>query len=296
MKHDVREWLTEAIMSKTPLIVVEGYDDIKFYDTLATAVGKDVWVDAIENFDGYTEGCDSVVKCMEEMQDIISERPENITYVMGVIDRDARFYRGEIPNCQGLFILKYYSYETHFVTRSNVEKLVSYLTTSSSRLIDDKTLDFITKNVDYTLLYYMSLEALKNACIREYNGDVGYKEKPGRILKDNVLAQKILSKKEQLDQFAAEKNIKVSDIKLIAKGKWILHYYLESVMSQIEQLPAGCSTGIINQCNFCKTGRTDKCQWKVINKFNIGQITNLFLRLIDDNEVGYIKERLQYLA
>lgn len=49
MKNDLEETVIAAMMCNQPVILVEGQDDIKFYDNIATLEGLSVGVQAIEN-------------------------------------------------------------------------------------------------------------------------------------------------------------------------------------------------------------------------------------------------------
>ena len=301
MKHDLDEWLAEAIMSKTPLIIVEGRDDIQFYGVLANIANKEVWIDAIENIEGYAEGCDNVIQCITDLQERINERPQNKDFLMGIIDTDCRRYRQGIPNIKCLFVLKYYSYESHFATRNSLKKLIQLITYASPTLVNEKTLQYIESDVSkqYEDLYYISLEALKKACICGYDAIVGYKTKMGYIFDNNNksrILQLIYDKKNDLDAFANERSISMADIKCIAKGKWLLHVYCEAILNKILTLHIACSDNKINSCQCCNSGEYGKCLWKTKNNFQFGQVFNLLLSCIDEDEIGYITNRIKQLA
>jgi len=301
VKHDLEEWITEAIMSKTPLVIVEGKDDIQFYERLLIDIDKQAWVDAVENIEGFSEGCDEVVRCIESLQIKIEENLENIKYILGIIDKDAKYFRGELKPYTGLFVLKHYSYESHFTTRNNLKKLLSNLTYASDRLINKKTFDYIEQDLEsvYKDLYYISLEALKNACVKDYKGEIGYKEKIGKLFAREfkcILLEKLYAKQKELDDFAKKYNISVNDIKDIAKGKWLLYVYCNSVYERIKKLHEVCESGIIDKCQYCQAGNKNKCLWKPKATYQLGQIIVNIQSIIDENEVLYIKNRLSLLA
>ena len=52
MKNDLEESVIAAFMCKQPVILVEGQDDIKFYDNIASLKRLSVGVQAIETIDG----------------------------------------------------------------------------------------------------------------------------------------------------------------------------------------------------------------------------------------------------
>ena len=64
MKNDLEETVIAAFMCKQPVILVEGQDDIKFYDNIASLKRLSVGVQAIETIDGYSEGCEQVCNAM----------------------------------------------------------------------------------------------------------------------------------------------------------------------------------------------------------------------------------------
>ncbi|PFT36092.1 DUF4435 domain-containing protein [Bacillus cereus] len=302
MKHDLEEWITEAIMSETPVVIVEGHDDIQFYEKLVNELGKEITVDAVENIEGYDGGARGVLECIKDLQPKLKERQENIKYILGIIDRDARFYRNEIPDHLGLLILEYYSFESHFITRQNLIEAIPSLTHVSRRHVDANALTHIEEdlyNNEFKDLYYISLEALKNACQKDYVGEVSYKEEPGKIFNEpnkSVLMGKLSAKKLDLDKFAQSKNIVFGDLKKFARGKWILYIYSKYLNEKIKKMKNACSNGEITKCNFCKAGAHDKCLWKVKTNFQLGHVKVIITNYIDETEIKYIKDRIRLLA
>lgn len=302
MKYDIDEIITGAIMTETPAVVVEGRDDIKFYLQIAVDAKKEVSVYAVENLEEFeTGGCTSVITCIESLQDKIMERPENINYILGIIDRDARHFRKEIPSLLGLFVLKYYSYESHLVTRNNLKRLISDLTFVSQSLIDDTSLDFVESNLesDYHDLYYISLEALKNACVQGYNAIIGYDEKAGKVAVPNSKIKyfiDIQNKQDELNLFADKYNITPLDLKLIAKGKWLLYTFCYSIFARIKELTSACSDATINSCQFCSCGRPEKCLYTLRTGYSFKQVVSLMQNYFDYKEIGYIQTKISSLG
>ncbi|ACV64614.1 hypothetical protein Dtox_3921 [Desulfofarcimen acetoxidans DSM 771] len=302
MKFDLDEVITGAIMSKTPAIIVEGQDDIKFYEMIAYYEKKDVEVYAVENFEEYTEGCNEVIECLRRLQDKIEEKEDNIKYIMGIIDRDARYFRKEIPDdILGLFVLKYYSYESHFATEQSLIYLISQITESSVKKIDEDCINYVQKNLenDYKDLYYISLEALKKACVPEYEAILGYKVKSGRIADTNskrYFLSHIGKKKKELDIYAEELNLGIKDLPIIAKGKWLLKTFANSVFMQIKNLSEACEQGTIKKCQYCLCGQNDKCLWRLNANYTINHIYHKLLNNFEEEELNYIKEKLNSLA
>ena len=73
MKNDLEETVIAAFMCKQPVILVEGQDDIKFYDNIASLKRLSVGVQAIETIDGYSEGCEQVCNAMDEVASLIQK-------------------------------------------------------------------------------------------------------------------------------------------------------------------------------------------------------------------------------
>ena len=283
-------------MSNTPVVFVEGHDDIQFYSKVAQLARKEITVEAVENVEGYQAGCDWVIRCISDLQDLIAEKRDNVNFVLGIIDRDVRYYRDDVPDLTGLFILKNYSFESHFVTHYVLKQLISDVTYVHGSLISTQTLGYVELGIRYEELYYVSLEALKNACVKDYYSLVSYEDNAGNIFNHHTKLSEVLSKKDELDQFACDWGITREHINLVAKGKWLLHIYCEGILKQIRTLSKSCSSGLIDTCNYCCVGSFEKCLWRTKINYQLGQLQRMILNYIDENEVGYIQERLLLLA
>ncbi|NOH14850.1 DUF4435 domain-containing protein [Clostridium cochlearium] len=290
-------------MTKNPAVIVEGKDDIKFYKNLCENIKKNIEVIAVDNIKGVADGCTGVIECIESIQDDIKKNINNLKYILGIIDGDVRCYRDEIPNnIYGIFVLKYYSYESHFVTRQNLKNIVGLTASVGKSYIDDKTLDYIEKDVqnDYKKIFYVSLEALKNACIKEYDSIISYKDKPEYIFNNLYTGKNIMKslmrKKNQLDEFAKQYNITFSDFKKVIKGKWLLYTYYNSVYRNLKKLPDACRNNIITKCQYCKSGQPEKCLWNLDYNYKLEYIISIALNYYDNNELEYINDRLKQLA
>ncbi|MDY8025154.1 DUF4435 domain-containing protein [Paenibacillus polymyxa] len=302
MKYNVDEAVVSAIMTEVPIVFVEGHDDIQFYEKLCIDLEKEVEVFAVETFEDYGQGCDSVIKLFEYLQIQISQNPLITNYVMGIIDRDARYFRNELPeNLKGLFVLKYYSFESHFVCDINIEKILPMVSSINIKAIDKEVIDFCKGNFlgISSQLYYISLEALKKACVEGYQAVLGYSTKAALIADKNsreILFNKVIEKKEDLDSFAQEKNIDETNLFSIIKGKWLLQTYANCVLERLNDLQNACSKGEIKRCQYCESGHAAKCLWKLKEKYRYNQIANLLSNYYDESEVQYIKERLNKLG
>lgn len=237
-----------AIMNKKPLIIVEGVDDRKIYNNIAEAIRKNVTVMRVSDLQ-FVAGCNGVVDCMKVLQTQLDLDSSNLKFVLGIIDRDARFFKNaiefqEIQNLKGIFILKHYSIETYFATRNSLKILLTKITNAIKSDIDDAILDFIEDNIGVYLetLYYISLDALKEHCLGKqlHNANYSYEKEPTNIVGEKIMlhfnSNILPNKKEDLDSFATSKSISFQDAKKIIKGKWYLYYYIYRSYAQIIQL------------------------------------------------------------
>lgn len=302
MKYDIEETLTECIMSGIPTILVEGIDDISFYENISMTIDKEVSIQAIENIEGYGQGCEEVERAINDIQEEIHANTQLKKLIMGIIDKDTRYYKGEVPNMSCLFVLEYYSYESHLTTSYSLKKLISILTQVSEKMVDDRAIEFMLQGLadKYDKLYYISLEALKGRCEAGYIPVKRYKEEPGNIFSKGALGfvwPQIEVKKEELDKFAEEKQITREDIKYVAKGKWLLYVYCNHIIERAYLLKDACGN-LIKSCKYCDSGNKTKCLWRTSANFQIPQLKNLLTSpmMFDENELMYIKDRIKLLA
>lgn len=299
MKYDLTETITAAMMCHEPVVIVEGMDDIKFYNNIATLNGLNIEVRAVETIDGYSEGCESVINAMNDAQVIFINDIRLKEYAIGIIDRDARQYRGTLPSIDNLLVLKYYSYETHLITDATIKKIIKQLTKADSTLVTDEVVSFIKSKYAQQdeELYYFSLEALKKICDDTYVADIQYGEKCGSLtggLKAHKWS-KIGPKRDDLDQFANSKALSKSDIKYIAKGKWYLSSWCEFLYKISKELYQFCGTNL-PKCSFCEAGIPNKCLWRANVGFQLAGIENSLYTdfYIDMDEVQYIADYMQH--
>lgn len=296
MKYDINEYINIILMQKKSIILVEGQDDIEFYNRIALDCNKDLDVIPIELIDGYSEGCEQILKCIESIQEIIKENPIIEEYLLGIIDRDMRYIRGERPSLDCLFMLKYYSYESHFINFNTIKRTLEKITRINEKNIDRKVQIFLEDGLEDKLdkLFIVSLEACKNSLEKEYEGKVGFSVKAGSIYSywiDKGYQQFNL---EELNDFAKEHELKIEDIKNVAKGKWLLRLYCEHTLSKIKKLSEVCNE-VIKPCIYCASGKPSKCLWKLKVDLQIDAYENRILESYDKDEVDYIIERISQL-
>lgn len=300
LENEIEDLLVEAIMTRNPIIVVEGVDDIPFYQLITKKLTRDFEIIAVENIKNYDEGCENVIKVISDIQEILLEKEGNEKYILGIIDRDTNFFRNKVPNIKSLFMLKYYSFETHLASITNALGLFKMVTNYQSE-VGKRLENFIEKDIEekYELLYYIGLDALKFSL--EYTNFTGsrYIDKSGKIFSKNnieIIEPIVTNHKKDLDKFAYEMGLSKSNIKEIVKGKWYLDIYSDHIYSNIKKLQEACKSNIIEQCQFCKNDKNNKCLYKVRNIISKPIITSIMGDNIDTKEVQYIIDRLEMLA
>lgn len=298
----IRQFITRARFQNMPLVVVEGKDDVAIYEQLSLKARKRLFIRPIETIEGYGEGCEHVKNFITDAQPVLEESEENERYLLGIIDRDASFYRGnDYSNFRALLVLNAYSIESHFTTRNHMYFLLEH-SVHSIQQVNEAVLDLISEGLNdvYEKLYYFSLEALKNACDSEYTNVIGYGVSFGQIKNQiETLWPTINDKKAILDQFAAEKAISVQDIKFVAKGKWLLEAFIDEVFGKISILHEFCSSdeqSHFPRCIYCENGIYDKCSWKLKKHVTKNYASLMVYQLLDEEETSYIVDRFALLA
>ncbi len=299
MRFDLNDLINAALMTNTPVAIVEGYDDIKFYSNIVSKSQINLEVKAVETIDNYGEGCEQVIKAVEDVTQLIQNDSRLKKYFVGIIDRDVRQYRGSLPQYDNLIILKYYSYETHLITPNSISKLIEYITKVPMNLINDNVIDYLLTDFSsrhLEKLYYFSLEALKTSCDSNYRGEVTYDNEPGSLTGQggNYFASLVFPKKATLDQFASSNSISRSDIKYIAKGKWYLHFWCDYLQHRSKEFHSLCGSQF-PQCDYCLRGKPEKCLWKVNCRIDSVTMESLLptTQYLDYNEVSYIVDALK---
>lgn len=309
-KPTLKKHFANSRLSERPLIVVEGKDDICFYDEISNISDKKTKITAVENIKGYTEGCTGIEKLIVDVQEILEEEEINEKFFLAIIDADVKRYRNEEIDLKGLLTLKYYSYESHFITPFVASKLIQQFSNINTELINEKLHTFLMSNFEDEAIsdfFYPSLEALKNSIESDYIGLIGYGKIPSSdpeekvtcdlIVKNEVLKNSILAKNEELENFASSLNISKNYINLlkICKGKWILDYFIDKIIEKFNKAKTACADKSISQCQYCENSDYDKCLYKpnvILNKKTVG---GLILKYLDKEEIKYIIDRFKNL-
>jgi len=305
LKMTADELLNESIMGGTPIIIVEGNDDISIYENIIHSLDKDIEVYASENIKEISQGksgCSGVKNSLKLIESV-SNGINYERYILGIIDRDVTTFRGDDVAIKGLFVLRYYSIESHFITQEVIPNIINNLTLASMKSIDINISEMIFSNILEKLydLYYISLEALKNACIEDYDALFRYKDDSIYGIRSKFdFADKKASldnKINDLDIFAEELNLELnlSSLLLIVKGKWILEDFIHELNIELKKISALCKAKEITQCQFCINEAYDKCLYK-ISSDNKKNIKMFLFNYVQNPELDYIRDRIKLLG
>lgn len=293
-KLEADELLNEAIMSETPVIIVEGIDDIQVYEQIAESTGKYVEVYASENVKGITDGCKGVIESISVIREAANDMDID-KYVLGIIDADTRCYLDTVPNDSAILMLNWYSLESHFITEEATNYVIKNLTRASGKLLTDEVIANINETIKEQLfeLYLISIEALRNACEKDYEAVLGYSMNLMEI-KRRQLNTFDREKEEQLYAFANERGISKSwdNLLKVCKGKWLFIEYCYQLKRYIQSLSSQCADSVINQCQFCLVKAFEKCLYRVKTNFEEKQIEELILSNVSNGSFGYVQQKI----
>lgn len=297
-KYEADELLNLAIMEKIPYIIVEGVDDIKIYEEIANSANVHCEVYSVQMLEGLAGGNDGVIDAIEIIESLAMPNGKSAdNFVMGIIDRDARYYRNEMPALDSIFTLDSYSIESHFVSKYSINLSINRLTKKSSR--DEIDMDLIYSNLERNIfdVYYFSLDALKNAVDPSYQSIVGFSSNLGRRKDAHTVAQ-LLSRKADLDAFASTFALAsdIDSLKKFVKGKWLLTAYAEELFKEIEQLVAKCKSLQIKQCCMCELDNSAPCLYQLKSGLNKNSLYSILKDFIGVPDFDYIRNAFKTLA
>ncbi|WP_122220349.1 DUF4435 domain-containing protein [Pseudomonas syringae] len=298
MSYEADELLNTAIMTKIPVVIVEGLHDIPIYERIMLSIGKECDIYASENILCEKPGCAGVEENILSIREA-SDNVEIEPYVLGIVDRDARYYRGEIPNDTALLVLEMYSIETHFVSLEAVRILIEHTTRATRNLVSEEDLEAIYSNIIAKLsdLFLYSLEALRKACDRDYVACFGYADKIKAILNSGH-EQALAEKESELMDFALRNNVPFGWEGLISicKGKWLLELFIDEFRKSASVFPNDCREGVISQCQSCLRNAYQNCLYKLAANFDTPQLQQILFQDVSQSNFDYIKTRLSSLV
>lgn len=297
LAYSADEILALSIMSKTPVLIVEGHDDVPVYERIADSVGFNCMVYASESIVDAQAGCEGVIGNIETIRSSAGNiKVED--YIIGFIDRDVRFFRGTLPSDPAIFVLNYYSIESHFVNSESLLYSVlrstgvtpRYINFSFQKYFDNDFLD----GLDF--LFLTSLEALKNACEHGYCSLYGYADSIKSIM-GRGLHRKVLEKADILFAYGEDKGLVSAwpGLLYVCKGKWLLDVFADLIVSFIKQLPEMCASGKVTKCQFCAREDFSKCLYKTTSFVSADIVKAQLFHYVDQPKLQYIKDRMKLL-
>jgi hypothetical protein len=295
MEFNLGEIYIQSIMTKIATVVVEGPDDVPIYDSICTKLAKKFDVIAVENIDDFSEGSEGVISAMREINAMSHNRYNPKNYIIGVIDKDVRDFRGEVPENELVFMLNQYSIESHFASPEVLDDVTRKAIKATSDLRGENLNSYVLGKLKESIdqLYLYSLEALKGATDSSYNAQFSYSYKYGRI-NDPVIRVEIYKREESLLVFADSVGIQksIEDLKIISKGKWLLSFFCETLENIYKDLPDDCSNEHIAKCQFCLNETTNKCQYKLKEGVSHLSLKGFAIENTEIAELNYVRDRL----
>jgi len=283
---------------KIPYILVEGKDDIAFYENIVESIGKNYVVKPIGRYKN-SSNCIAVIEFMQELDEVLN-KDEHRQYFLGIIDGDARKQRDDFPHENSLlYILEYYSWESYFINKEVVSKsLKKYLKTKS--LITEELIEYLYKNyIEKYLneeLYLCALKRLRDFQNDEYcnNSDNSI----NRLDRDNGFQENLKNIKDELEDFAKARNIRRENLLEIAKGKWALSFFVKKYLQAIKNLPNLCKNKEIIDiccCDYCQNEDFNNCLYHTKIKYKEEYIEADIINLVNLSSLQPIKNRIKQL-
>lgn len=298
MEFNLNEIYIQSIMTKIPTVIVEGVDDVPVYDSICSDLEFKLNVIAVENIESFEAGCGGVVSAANQLKDINDNKHNPKNWVIGIIDKDVKDFREEIPENNMIFTLNQYSMESHFVCKEIVDRLIPIATRATKELRDSGVSDYLMTRVSEAIdqLYLYSLDALKGAINPEYTSVFKYSYNYGRI-KDITIKGEVLLRRQELLEFADSLGLVqcISDLKKISRGKWLLNLFCEELEKSFKSLHEACGSHSIKTCQFCMNEAKEKCLYKIRDGITNNTIKAIAFQNTDVSELDYIRHRLSDL-
>jgi hypothetical protein len=300
MRVEFHNAVKTAFMTKKPLVIVEGKDDLGIYINLINGKSSKYNVKPIEYFKGCDSGCSAIEKKITYINQKYEEGHSVYKYFKGIVDSDAKPFRNEIDERAGILYLNSYSFENSFVTDKSIIYIIQLLTSitheESTRSLSDKMMELI--NTQLLEFYYITLEALKNAVVENYDSLLGFSDGYERFLYDKTKSDLLERKRKELDLFAHKYALSdkcIMDMKSYCKGKWHLSFFLKSILNFMSELHLACGNELV-QCPLCEIGEKEKCLYKKKVDMNVGQLINTVKNDIENSDLEYVKVELALLG
>ncbi|MBD3795989.1 MAG: DUF4435 domain-containing protein [Epsilonproteobacteria bacterium] len=280
---------------KKPYIIVEGKDDIQFYENIVESIGRDYIVKPVGRYKD-TSNCTAVIEWMEELDEVL-DKDEHRQYFLGIIDGDARKYRDDFPTENNLlYILQYYSWESYFIGQEVVaHSIKNFLKTR--RLLTEDLIGYLYSNYIephlFNELWLCGLKRLQDSEDKECNQENSI----NRLDRDHQFIETLRNLESDLSLFATESGIERSHETLleITKGKWALNFFVKKYLQALKKLPSLCKDGEIKSCDYCEEQNFENCLYNLKANYREEHIRADIINLTHLTALAPIKERLQQL-
>ena len=297
-KYEADEILNLAIMSKTPYVIVEGVNDIRIYEGIANSADVPCEIYSVDMLEGLAGGNDGVIQALGIIESLSMPTGKSVDqFVMGVIDRDARYYRGEMPELASIFSLNVYSIESHFVSKFSIKPAIDRLTRIPATTEID--VESIYSRIEGKIfdVYYFSLDALKNSVDQSYQSIVSFSSNAGRRKNETTIVE-LHSKKDELDAFANNLHLtsNIDSLRKFVKGKWLLIAYAEELFAEIEQLVDRCKSSSILKCRMCNFDNKAPCLFQLRDGLSKNSLYSILQDFFEVPDFDYIKNKFKLLS
>ena len=281
---------------KKPYIMVEGKDDIAFYENLVESIDKDYVVKPIGRYKD-SSNCTAIIEFMEELDEVLN-KDEHRKYFLGIIDGDARKHRGTLPKENSLlYILQYYSWESYFINQEVVEKSIKKFLKTRSLLTNEVIKIVYTEHIEKYLLDELWLCALKRLKDGDSDEKCNQDVSINRLDKDSNFIQQLKDLEDELSKFATDNNLNcnIETLLEITKGKWGLKFFVKKYLQVLKKLPNLCKDGVILTCDYCKDNDVKNCLYELKAHYKEEHIRADIINLTDLSSLNPIKDRLRQL-
>jgi len=281
---------------KKPYILVEGKDDIAFYENIIESIGKDYVVKPIGRYKN-SSNCIAVIEFMQELNEVLDKEVHR-QYFLGIIDGDARKQKNELPSENSLlYILQYYSWESYFISQEVVKKSIKNFLKTRTLLTDEVIEHLYKEYIEQYLFNELWLCGLKRLRDGETDKECNQDNSINRLDKDENFLIELKKLENDLSDFAYEKGIELShEILLeITKGKWALDFFVKKYLQLLKKLPNLCKKGEIIPCDYCEEKDFENCLYELNAHYREEHIRASITNLIDIDSLTPIKERLKQL-
>lgn len=303
--YNLEELFNKSIMSGIPSIFVEGKDDIKIYQSLLSLDNLDFDIYPAEIYvDNENGGCKAVVEVIGRivgLSSIFQLEPKNL--ILGIADKDVSDYRNECLSSELIYYLKYYSIESYFINDDSLKKVFGDFTSADTKLLNIINYEYFFSKINRELeerLLLSSLECLKTAIYPEYVSCLSYNTGSWECYKNTSLVSQLNAKKTELLLFKKQLNIPdgLLGLQLICKGKWLLENFSDLLIENIKNLNLLCKEHDTNlaQCIFCKVGKHNQCQFKMVSTVNTKFLRNHIKLSLSHSIFQDIRDRMNLLV